>query len=175
MEFLCTLGTTDNGVEFRLFGKEFTPTWKDLSLLLGFDSCCAVDFDSILQDFDRSRFWKDISGKTEFEYPKTNDIHNPTLRFMHRWFGMSLFPRFDTRTARIDYLKLLYAMIKRKVSPVKCMMYQWLEVFSRTANIECTSLVTRIASNLGLLANASILYISELRSLISNIFTNLIC
>lgn len=27
-QFLCTQKVTDTGVEFRLFGKEFTPSWK---------------------------------------------------------------------------------------------------------------------------------------------------
>ena len=52
--------------------------------------------------------------------PHTNDIHHPTLRFMHKWLGFTLFPRLDFRTVRVDDLKLLYASVKRrKVSPVK--------------------------------------------------------
>lgn len=120
LEFLCTLKATETGVEFRLFGKEFSPSWKELSLLLGFHGRCSTDLDTVLQDFDRTKFWKEISGKSDFKYPRTNDIHNPTLPFMHRWLGMTLFPRNDTSTFRIDELKLLYAMIKRKkVSPAK--------------------------------------------------------
>ena len=38
LEFLCTLQITDTGVKFRLFGKEFSSPWKDLSWLLGFNS-----------------------------------------------------------------------------------------------------------------------------------------
>lgn len=38
MEFLCTLKITDTGVDFRFFGKEYSSSWKDLSLLLGFDA-----------------------------------------------------------------------------------------------------------------------------------------
>ena len=137
LEFLCTLKATETGVEFRLFGKEFSPSWKELSLLLGFHGRCSTDLDTVLQDFDRTKFWKEISGKSDFEYPRTNDIHNPTLRFMHRWLGMTLFPRNDTSTFRIDELKLLYAMIKRKkVSPAKIMIYQWMDVFTRTGSIE---------------------------------------
>ena len=76
---------------------------------------------------------------------------------MHKWIGFSLFPRPDFRTMRVDDLKLLYAMVKRrKVSRVKFMMNQWKDVFDLTGDVECTSLVTRIARNLGLLSNASI-------------------
>ena len=61
---------------------------------------------------------------------------------------------------RVDDLKLLYAMVKRrKVSPVKFVMNQWKDVFDLMGDVECTSLVTRIAQNLGLLSNASISYI----------------
>jgi len=75
-----------------------------------------------------------------------------------------MFSRPDTRPVRIDDLKLLYAVVKRaKVSPVKFIVCHWLEVFTLTGDIECTSLVTRIAQNLGLLNNASVSYITEER------------
>ena len=79
---------------------------------------------------------------------------------MHKWLGFTLFPRPDIRTERIDDLKLLYALVKRrKVSPIKFMMHQWKEVFTITGDVECTFLVTRMAQNLGLLDNALISYI----------------
>jgi hypothetical protein len=60
-----------------------------------------------------------------------------------------MFPRNDTRTVRIDDLKLMYAMVKRKkVSRVRFMMNQWLEVFTLVGDIECTSLGTQIATNM---------------------------
>ena len=46
------------------------------------------------------------------------------------------------------------------------MIYQWLEVFNLTGDIECTSLVTRIASNMGFLDNALISFINEPRTYI---------
>ena len=89
--------------------------------------------------------------------PRINDIHHPTLWFMHKWIGFSVFPRPNFRIVRVDDLKLLYAMVKRrKVSPVKFMMNQCKDVFYLMGDVECTSLVTRIAQNLGLLSNASI-------------------
>jgi len=79
---------------------------------------------------------------------------------MDKWLGFSLFPRSDFCTVRNDELKLLYAMIKRKkVSPVKFMITQWLEITGLKGDIGCTSLVTRIAKNLGLLESAYITYI----------------
>jgi hypothetical protein len=131
-------------------------------LLLGFNSQCVVDVDHALQDFDKLKFLRDISWKTDFFRPHTNDIQHPTLRFMHKWLGFTMFPRLDTRPVRIDDLKLLYAMVKRrKVSPVKLMIHQWLEVFTLTGDVECTSLVTRIAQNLGLRNNALVSFIDE--------------
>ena len=82
---------------------------------------------------------------------------------MHKWLGFSLFPRNDFRTVRIDELKLLCAMVKRrKVSPIKFMMKQWKEVFELKGDVGYTSLVTRIAQNLGLLENASVAYIEDI-------------
>ena len=73
-----------------------------------------------------------------------------------------MFPRPDTRPVRVDYLKLLYAMVKRtKVSLVKFIVHHWLEVFTLTGDVECISLVTRIAQNMGLLNNALVSYITE--------------
>ena len=72
-------------------------------------------------------------------------------------------PRNDFCTVRNDELKLHYAMVKRrKVSPVKLMMKQWKEVFELKGDVGCTSLVTRIAQNLGLLENASVAYIEDI-------------
>jgi len=86
---------------------------------------------------------------------------------MHKWLGFSLFPRNDFCTIRNDELKLLYAMVKRKkASPVKFMMAQWAEIPRLKGDVGCTSLVTRIARNLGLLANASITYIDSPRWII---------
>ena len=157
IEFLCTLQTTDSEVSFRFFGKEFSFPWKNFSELLGFPTQCTIDVDSAIQDFDRNKFWREISKEIVCYRPRTNDIHHPTLRFMHKWLGFSLFPRNDFRTVRNDELKLLYAMVKRKkVSPIKFMMAQWAEILGLKGDVGCTSLATHIARNLGLLANASI-------------------
>jgi hypothetical protein len=62
-----------------------------------------------------------------------------------------------------DELKLLYAMVKRrKVSPIKFMMKQWKEILELKVDVGCTSLVTRIAKNLGLLENAFVAYIADI-------------
>ena len=109
------------------------------------------------------KFWREVSKELTCFRPHTNEIHHPTLRFMHKWLGFTLFPRNDFRTVRNDELKLLYAMVKRrKVSPVKFMMKQWKESLDLKGDVGCTSLVTRIAKNLGLLNNASVAYIDDI-------------
>ena len=62
-EFLCTLQTTDSEVTFRLFGKDFSVPWKNFSELLGFHAQCVVDVDTAIQDFDRTKFWREISNE----------------------------------------------------------------------------------------------------------------
>jgi len=65
---------------------------------------------------------------------------------------------------RIDELKLMYAMVKRrKISPVKFMMNQWLEVFTLVGDVDCTSLVTQIATNMSLLHTSSLSIITKAR------------
>jgi len=61
MEFLCTLRPTDSEVSFRLFGKDFSIPWKQFSELLGFHAQCVIDVDTAIQDFDRMKFWREIS------------------------------------------------------------------------------------------------------------------
>ena len=71
-----------------------------------------------------------------------------------------MFPRPDFHTVRVDDLKLLYALVKRRnVSLVKSIMRHCLEVFSLMGDVECTSLVTQIAQNMGQLNIASLSYI----------------
>ena len=123
IEFLFTLQTTDSEVSFRFFGKEFSFPWKNFSELLGFLAQCTIDVDSAIQDFDRNKFWRNISKEIVCYRPRTNDIHHPTLWFMHKCLGFSFFTRNDFHIVRNDGLKLLNAMVKRKkVSPVKFMM-----------------------------------------------------
>ena len=51
---------------------------------------------------------------------------------------------------------------RRKVSPVQFMMKQWKEIPDLKGDVECTSSITRIAKNLGLLENAYVAYIDDI-------------
>lgn len=52
IEFLCTLQPKDTEVYFRLFNKEFSPSWKKFSRFLCFPKLYAVD----INDFGRIGF-----------------------------------------------------------------------------------------------------------------------
>ena len=53
---------------------------------------------------------------------------------------------------RNDELLILYAMVNKiKISPAQALVKQWLSNFKMTGPIECTSLITRIATRVGAL------------------------
>ena len=99
--------------------------------------------------------------------PRNANIQHPTLRFMHRWIAMTLFPGQGIRCIRNDELKLLFAIVKKiKVAPIIEIVNHWLETFKVTTTISCTSLVTRIATNIGALEGQNVVYISTARIII---------
>jgi hypothetical protein len=55
IEFLCTLRTTESKVYFRIFTREFYPTWRELSNLLNFLTNILVDLDDALEDFEKCK------------------------------------------------------------------------------------------------------------------------
>jgi hypothetical protein len=84
VDFLCALQPTESEFSFRLFGKDFSVPWKNFSELLGFHAQCLIDVDTALQDFDRTKFWREISKELTCYRPRTNETHHPTLCFMHK-------------------------------------------------------------------------------------------
>jgi hypothetical protein len=96
IEFLCTLRVTESGVYFRLFTREFYPTWRELRNLLNFPNNIPLDIDEALEDFEKHKFWTEISKHSVFNSHRTSNIEHPTLRFFHKWLGFTFFPRDDT-------------------------------------------------------------------------------
>jgi hypothetical protein len=48
-----------------------------------------------------------------------SDIHNPSLRFLHRWMSFTLFPMAELCSVTTPELKSLFAMVNRiKYTPV---------------------------------------------------------
>src|SRR6185437_13024386 len=121
---------------------------------LGFSARLPVSLAKACHGFDRHEFWGLILGQVVLGKfaPQCNDIQNPTLRLMHKWVAMTLFPRDDPRPVRNDELKILYAMVNNiRVSLTRAMVKQCLTNFRMTGPVECTSLVTRIVSNMDIL------------------------
>ena len=66
-----------------------------------------------------------------------------------------------------DELMILYAMDNNiRVSPTKAVAKQWLTNFRMMGPIECTSLVTRIVSNIGILEGNPVPFIEDDRVLV---------
>ena len=68
---------------------------------------------------------------------------------MHRWIGVTLFPRDDVRIVREIDLRLLFAMVNKiHVWPVKGMVAHWLSAHKRTRPFDFISIITKFPSEL---------------------------
>jgi hypothetical protein len=66
---------------------------------------------SAIRNFNKVEFSDAISGKsTSLRF---SDIHNPSIRFLHRWMSFTLFPMVELRFVANPKLKCLYAMVNR--------------------------------------------------------------
>jgi hypothetical protein len=70
-----------------------------------------------MRNFNKVEFSDAISRKsTKLRF---SDIHNPSLRFLHRWMSFTLFPMAELRYVATPELKCLFAMVNRiKYTPV---------------------------------------------------------
>jgi hypothetical protein len=74
-------------VKFCLFGKSFGCDFSHFSELLYFSKSC-LPKSSAMRNFNKVEFSDTFSGNsTRFRF---RDIHNPSLRFMHRWMSFTL-------------------------------------------------------------------------------------
>jgi hypothetical protein len=93
LEFLMTFETGEKNrksfVKFCLFGKSFGSDFSYFSKLLDFSKSCLPE-SSAMRKFNKVEFSDTISGK--FTRLRFIDIHNPSLRFLHRWMSFMLFP-----------------------------------------------------------------------------------
>ena len=95
IEFLCSLQVTHDGVYFRMFNQEHNLTWKQLNVTLGIDDANLPDLDHATRRFNKAEFWEAITTSHNCSKPRPNEIHNPTLRFLHHWMVVTLFPHND--------------------------------------------------------------------------------
>jgi len=132
-----------------MFKEEFCYTWKQFSTLLGFDKSYDLNIDKACVGYDKKIFWKEIADSRTHQMPRTSNIHNPTLRFLHRLLGLTFYPRVDIRPIIKQEMQLLYAAVNRiRVSPARSMVEYWSKTFTRDGDVEITSWVTRIARNI---------------------------
>jgi hypothetical protein len=134
-------------VKFRLFRKSFGCDFSCFSVLLDFSKSCLPEL-SAMRNFIKVEFSDAISGKsTRLRF---SDIHNPSLRFLHRWMSFMLFAMVELCSVATAELKCLFAMVNRiKYTSVANIIDYFKNVHKMSGLIECTSMVTRIAMNLG--------------------------
>jgi hypothetical protein len=151
LKFRTTFETVEKNrksfVKFCLLGKLFGCDFSCFSELLDFSKSCLPE-SSAIRNFNKFEFSDAISRK--FSRLRFNDIHNPSLRFLHRWMEFTLFPMTKLRSVDTSELKCLFAMVNRiKYTPVADIVDYFKNVHKMSGPIECTSMVTRIAMNLG--------------------------
>jgi hypothetical protein len=144
-------------VKFCLFGKSFGCDFSLFSKLLDFSKSC-LPGSSAMRNFNKVELSDDISGKsTRFRF---SDIHNPSIRFLHRWMSFMLFPMAELHSVTTSELKCLFAMVNRiKYTPVADIIDYFKNVHKMSGPIDCTSMVSRIAINLGCPEMANLAYI----------------
>jgi hypothetical protein len=151
LEFLMTFETVEKNrksfVKFHLFGKSFGCNFSHFSELLDFCTSCLPE-SSAMRNFNKVVFSDAISRKsTRLRF---SDIHNPSLRFLHRWMSFMLFPMVELCYVATPELKCLFAMVNRiRYTPVADIVDYFQNVHKMSGPIECTSMVPRIAMNLG--------------------------
>jgi hypothetical protein len=144
-------------MKFCQFRKSFGYDFSCFSELLDFSRSCLPESIAI-RNFIKVEFSEAISGKSA--RLRFSDIHNPSLRFLHRWMSFMLFPMSELRSITTSELKSLFAVVHRiKYTPVADIVDYFKNVHKMLGPIECTSMVPRIAMNLGCSDMANLTYI----------------
>jgi hypothetical protein len=141
LEFLMTFETVEKNkksfVKFRLFGKSFGCDFSRFSELLDFSKSCLPE-SSAMTNFTKVEFSDSISRK--FARLMFSDIHNPSLRFLHRWMSFTLFFIVELHSVSTPELKCLFAMVNRiKYTLVPDIVDYFTNVYKMMGPIECNS------------------------------------
>jgi hypothetical protein len=98
LEFVMTFKIVEKNrksfMKFHLFGKSFGCDFYYFSELLDFSKSCLLE-SSAMRNFNKVEFSHAISGT--FTRLRFSDIHNPSLRFFHRWISFTIFPMAECR------------------------------------------------------------------------------
>jgi hypothetical protein len=144
-------------VKFRLFRKSFGCDFSHFNKLLDFSKSYLPE-SSAMRNFNKVEFSDAISKK--FARLKFSDIHNPSLRFLHRWMSFTLFPMVELCSVATLEFRCLFAMVNRiKYTYVAVIVDYFKNVHKMSGPIEYTSMVTWIAMNLGCPKMANLAYI----------------
>jgi hypothetical protein len=144
-------------VKFQLFGKSFGYDFSRFSELLDLSKSYLPE-SSAMRNFKKVEFSDAISEKSA--RLRFSDIHNPCLRFLHRWMLFMLFPIAELCSITTPELKYLFAIVNRiKYTHVADIVDYFKNVHKISGPIECTSMVTQNAINLGCPKMANLAYI----------------
>jgi hypothetical protein len=144
-------------MKFHLFEKSFGCDFSRFSELLDI-SKSYVPESIAMRNFNKVEFSDAISRKSARH--RFSDIHKPSLRFLHRWMSFMLFPMVELHSVTTPELKCLFAMVNRiKYTHVADIVDYFKNVPKMSGPIECTSMVTQIAMNLGCPEMANFAYI----------------
>jgi hypothetical protein len=103
-------------VKFHLFRKSFDCDFSRFNELLDFSKSCLPE-SSAMRNFNKVEFNDAISRKSaRLRY---SDIHNPSLRFLHRWMSFTLFPMAELCSVTTSELKCMFSIVNRiKYTPI---------------------------------------------------------
>jgi hypothetical protein len=142
---------------FACLGKHISLIFAHFCELMDFSRNCLPESQA-MRNFNRLDFCNDISGKIariRFIY-----IQNRSLRFLHRWLSFTLFLMWELHSVTIAKLKCLFAMVHRiKYTPIADIVNYFKVIHNLSGSIECTSLVTHIALNIGCPEMHKVVYI----------------
>jgi hypothetical protein len=161
LEFLMIFETIEKNrksfVKFCLFGKSIGCDFSRFSELLDLSKSCLPE-SSAMRNFNKVEFSDAISRKSVGL--RFSDIHNPSLRFLHKLLSFTLFPMAELRSVTTTELKCLFAMVKSiKYTPIANIVDYFKNVHKMSGPVECISIVTQIAMNLGCPKMANLTYI----------------
>jgi hypothetical protein len=144
-------------MKLRLFRKSFGCDFSCFSELLDFSKSC-LPKSIAMRNFNKVEFSDAISEKsTRLSF---SDIHDPSLRFLHRWMSFTLFPMAELCYVTTPEPKCLFAMVNRiKYTPIENIVRYFKNVPKISRSIQRTSMVTWIAMNLGCPEMANLAYI----------------
>jgi hypothetical protein len=152
-------------VMFCLFEKSFGCGFSCFSELLDFSKSCFPE-SSVMRNINQVEFSDTISGKSA--RLRFNDIHNHSLRFLHRWVSFTVFSMAEFHSVTTPELKYMFAIVNRiKYTPIADIVDYFKNVHKMLGLIECTSMVPRIATNLGCPKMANLAYIEGMYLILS--------